>query len=77
MSAITVSEIEHRPLRWLSEGRPADCLRRSTGGGGVDALHQLLTEQLVGSSTSVTILRATEKITLPIVPEEAREQDAG
>lgn len=39
---------------------------------GVDDLHRLLTEVRVGVSSSVTVLRWTEKVELKIVPEQAR-----
>jgi len=39
---------------------------------GVDDLHRLLTEVRVGVSSTLTVLRWTEKLDLKIVPEEAR-----
>jgi S1-C subfamily serine protease len=39
---------------------------------GVDDLHRLLTELRVGASSSLTVLRWTEKLELQVVPEEAR-----
>jgi S1-C subfamily serine protease len=39
---------------------------------GVDDLHRLLTEVRVGVSSSVTVLRWTEKLELKVVPEETR-----
>jgi S1-C subfamily serine protease len=39
---------------------------------GVDDLHRLLTEVRVGTSCSLTVLRATEKLQFQVVPEEAR-----
>jgi S1-C subfamily serine protease len=38
---------------------------------GVDDLHRLLTDVRVGVSSSLTVLRLTEKLELKIVPEEA------
>jgi hypothetical protein len=38
----------------------------------VDDLHRLLTDARVGVSSSLTVLRWTEKLELQIVPEEAR-----
>lgn len=38
----------------------------------VDDLHKLLTEQKIGTRSSMTILRNTEKIDLEIVPAESR-----
>jgi len=45
------------------EGRPV---------AGVDDLHRLLTDVRVGVSSSLTVLRWTEKLELKVVPEEAR-----
>src|SRR5437899_1628573 len=39
---------------------------------GVDDLHRLLTEARVGVSSSLTVLRWTEKVELKVVPEEVR-----
>jgi len=39
---------------------------------GVDDLHRLLTDARVGVSSSLTVLRHTEKLELKVVPEEAR-----
>ena len=39
---------------------------------GVDDLHRVLTDVRVGVSSSLTVLRWTEKLELKIVPEEAR-----
>jgi S1-C subfamily serine protease len=39
---------------------------------GVDDLHRLLTEAWVGVSSSLTVLRWTERLELRVVPEEAR-----
>ncbi len=38
---------------------------------GVDDLHRLLTDARVGVSSSLTVLRGTEKLDLKVVPEEA------
>jgi S1-C subfamily serine protease len=40
---------------------------------GVDELQRLLTEQEVGISTIVTIIRGTEKVPLVVVPQESRQ----
>ena len=37
---------------------------------GVDALHRLLTADRAGTRTELTVLRLTQKLTLPIVPAE-------
>jgi S1-C subfamily serine protease len=39
---------------------------------GVDDLQRLLTDARVGVSSSLTIVRHTEKLELKVVPEEAR-----
>jgi len=39
---------------------------------GVDDLHRLLTEVRVGVSSSLTVLRGTERLAISIVPEETR-----
>ncbi|GAC1429162.1 MAG: hypothetical protein NVS1B11_23580 [Terriglobales bacterium] len=39
---------------------------------GVDDLHRLLTDARVGVSSTLTILRRTEKLEVSIVPEESR-----
>jgi len=40
---------------------------------GVDDLHRLLTDARVGVSSSLTVLRHTEKLELKVVPEESRK----
>jgi S1-C subfamily serine protease len=39
---------------------------------GVDDLHRLLTDAQVGARSVLTVIRHTERLTLPIFPEEAR-----
>jgi len=39
---------------------------------GVDDLHRLLTDAAAGARCSLTVIRHTEKVVLPIVPEEAQ-----
>ncbi len=39
---------------------------------GVDDLHRLLTDAQVGARCALTVIRHTERLILPIVPEEAR-----
>ena len=39
--------------------------------GGVDDLHRMLTEAKVGVMGSLVVLRRTEKLELPVLPEEA------
>ena len=38
---------------------------------GIDDLHKMLTDEKVGVKTELTVLRRTEKLTLPIVPDES------
>jgi S1-C subfamily serine protease len=38
--------------------------------GGIDDLHRLLTDTRVGHRSEIVLLRRTEKLALPIVPEE-------
>ncbi len=40
---------------------------------GVDDLHRLLTDARVGASSVLTVLRWTERLELPVVPEEMRD----
>jgi len=40
----------------------------------VDDLHRLLTDAHVGLSSSLTVLRWTEKLELQVVPQEARSE---
>jgi S1-C subfamily serine protease len=39
---------------------------------GVDELHRLLTEERIGTATSVAILRAARRRTITVVPQESR-----
>jgi len=39
---------------------------------GVDDLHRLLTDARVGVSSSLTVLRYTERLTLKVIPEESQ-----
>jgi putative serine protease PepD len=39
---------------------------------GVDDLHRLLTDAQVGARCELTVIRHTERLTMSIVPEEAR-----
>ena len=38
---------------------------------GIDDLHKLLTEERVGKSSSLTVIRGTDKIDLHVVPKES------
>ena len=40
---------------------------------GVDDLHRLLTDARVGVRSTVTVVRGTEKLDLPVIPEESKE----
>jgi S1-C subfamily serine protease len=40
----------------------------------VDDLHRLLTEEQIGMRSELTVIRATEKLTLPVVPIPARAE---
>ena len=42
---------------------------------GIDDLHRILTEEKVGVQSMLTVIRATEKIFLNIVPEESRSRE--
>ena len=42
---------------------------------GIDDLHKLLTEQLIGQKTSLNVIRRTEKLTLEVVPEESKARE--
>ena len=44
---------------------------------GIDDLHRLLTEERVGIWTRLTVLRGADKLTLDIIPQEAREEQGG
>ncbi|HMK50856.1 MAG TPA: trypsin-like peptidase domain-containing protein [Thermodesulfobacteriota bacterium] len=71
----------------IEEGSPAQRAGLSEGDiivgfdgqptAGIDDLHRMLTEEKVGVRTPLTVIRRTEKLSLPIVPEESkiREED--
>ncbi|HEU0184764.1 MAG TPA: trypsin-like peptidase domain-containing protein [Blastocatellia bacterium] len=40
--------------------------------GGIDDLHKLLTDERVGQGAPLEVIRRTERLTLHIIPEEAR-----
>jgi S1-C subfamily serine protease len=40
---------------------------------GVDDLHRVLTDARVGVRSTMTVLRHTEKLELPVIPEEAKD----
>jgi S1-C subfamily serine protease len=39
---------------------------------GIDDLHKLLTDERIGRSTPVTIIRGTQKLTLNVIPHESK-----
>jgi S1-C subfamily serine protease len=39
---------------------------------GIDDLHKLLTDERIGRQTAVTVIRGTQKLSLNVVPREAR-----
>ncbi|MGH9969675.1 MAG: S1C family serine protease [Pyrinomonadaceae bacterium] len=41
---------------------------------GIDDLHKLLTEKLIGQKSSLVVIRRTDKLVLEVVPEESRNQ---
>src|SRR5215204_6046118 len=38
---------------------------------GIDDLHKLLTDELIGQKTPMTVIRGTQKLTIDVVPREA------
>ena len=42
---------------------------------GIDDLHKLLTEERIGRESSLTVIRGTEKVSIPVRPEESRSRD--
>jgi len=39
---------------------------------GIDDLHKLLTDERIGRSTPVTIIRGTQKLILNLIPHESK-----
>jgi len=39
---------------------------------GIDDLHKLLTDERIGRSTPVTIIRGTQKLILNVIPHESK-----
>ena len=75
--------LEHGVLvAGVEQGSPAERGRLREGdviialGGkavaSVDELHRLLTEERIGVETAVEVIRLTEKLELPVVPERAK-----
>jgi S1-C subfamily serine protease len=40
---------------------------------GIDTLHKMLTEAVIGKACPITVIRQTEKLPLVITPEESRK----
>jgi S1-C subfamily serine protease len=73
MGAVVISVEEGSPAKraGLREGDVIVALDGKPV-AGVDDLHRLLTEVRVGVSSTLTVLRWTEKLDLKVVPEEAK-----
>ncbi len=73
-TGVVVVGIEERSPAWTAALREGDVIVALDDKpvAGVDDLHRLLTDAEVGTQCAVTIIRHTERLTLPIVPEEAR-----
>lgn len=73
MGALVLSVEENSPAKraGLREGDIVVALEGQPI-AGVDDLHRLLTEVRVGVSSTLTVLRYTDKLQLKVVPEEAR-----
>jgi S1-C subfamily serine protease len=42
---------------------------------GIDDLHKLLTEERIGTKSSLTVVRGVDKLTIEVTPEESRGRD--
>ena len=42
---------------------------------GIDDLHKLLTEDRIGHKSSLVVIRGTQKLSLDVIPDEARKGD--
>jgi len=73
-SGVVVTSVENDSPARRARLREGDVIIMFDGNpvAGVDDLHRLLTDAKVGVSTSLTVLRWTEKLELKVVPEEAR-----
>jgi hypothetical protein len=40
--------------------------------GGIDDLHKLLTEERIGQTSSLLVIRGTEKLKIEVIPEESQ-----
>jgi S1-C subfamily serine protease len=73
-TAVMVSTVEEHSPAAQAGVQDGDLIVEFDGQsvGRVDDLHRLLTEQRVGASYPLTVLRRLEKVTLRITPREAR-----
>ena len=73
-SGVIVTAVENGSPAQKARLREADVIVALDGKpvAGVDDLHRLLTDARVGVSSTLTILRRTEKFEVSIVPEESR-----
>jgi S1-C subfamily serine protease len=73
-SGVIVTSIEDKSPARKTGLREGDVIIALDGKpvAGVDDLHRLLTDARVGVSSSLTVLRYTEKLTLKVVPEESQ-----
>ena len=72
-SGVVVTSVENGSPARRAGLREGDVIIAFDGNpaAGVDDLHRLLTDAKVGVSSSLTVLRWTEKLELKVVPEEA------
>jgi S1-C subfamily serine protease len=75
-SGVIVTSIEDKSPARKTGLREGDVIIALDGKAvaGVDDLHRLLTDARVGVSSSLTVLRYTEKLTLKVVPEESQNE---
>ena len=73
-TGVVVVGIEDRSPARTADLREGDVIVALDGKpvAGVDDLHRLLTDAQVGTRCELTVIRHTERLTLPIVPEETR-----
>jgi len=75
-SGVVVTSIEEKSPARKTGLRDGDVIIAFDGKpvAGVDDLHRLLTDARVGVSSSLTVLRYTEKLELKVVPEESKSE---
>jgi S1-C subfamily serine protease len=73
-TAVMATQVEPNSPAASAGVRPGDYLVAFDGQAisAIDDLHRLLTEDKVGSPTTLTILRGVEKLTLTITPADAQ-----